>query len=597
MQKGLAKKIKLFVTIAIILAIVWFLIVSPMITFRNNENKLLEAAKRYFELNSSELPTGERVKTLSLKTLYHKAFLKEDLYVPYTKKTCSIENSWVKVRRENGEYKYYTYLECGVLSSTVDHKGPVITLNGDKEMTIGKGESYKELGVKSVVDNTDGKLDIKEVTVSGEVDTSTVGTYEIIYTAYDSLRNKTEVIREVKVVQKLNSTLKNSLKDAKVFTGEPENNYIRLSNMLFRVYGLDSKDNVIIVSDEDIANVNYTKIDKWLDYYYNNLNDFAKKIIVENKYCNMTVTEETLKTTKCTSYTANKKVYIPSVVEVNKAQGDVNYMRPNTMSWVANSKDKDNAYLTRAYFFGDASEKTYLAYNVNENYGVRPMMTIKGDTLITNGDGTKENPYFFGDVKKAKGGSLLNQRFTGEYISIDGYNYRIINTNNDGTTKVISEFTAGNALDDTVTKATDSNGKITYDPTNKSSAAYYINNRISGYVNTKYFVKHEITVPIYKNKIIYGNEIKNKKYKVVLSAPNMFEMFSAQPQNAATGSYWMINTSQTAGVGAAVYEIGVPINEKIDHTARLGVRVVAFTKKDTTISSGNGTEENPYVIK
>ena len=77
----------------------------------------------------------------------------------------------------------------------------------------------------------------------------------------------------------------------------------------------------------------------------------------------------------------------------------------------------------------------------------------------------------------------------------------------------------------------------------------------------------------------------------------MFEMFSAQPQNAATGSYWMINTSQTAGVGAAVYEIGVPINEKIDHTARLGVRVVAFTKKDTTISSGNGTEENPYVIK
>ena len=49
MQKGLAKKIKLFVTIAIILAIVWFLIVSPMITFRNNENKLLEAAKRYFK--------------------------------------------------------------------------------------------------------------------------------------------------------------------------------------------------------------------------------------------------------------------------------------------------------------------------------------------------------------------------------------------------------------------------------------------------------------------------------------------------------------------------------------------------------------------
>lgn len=594
MNKEVLKKIKLIVTIVLILVFVWFLIISPMITFHSNEKSLEDAAKRYFELNSNELPTGENVKTVTLKTLYHKAFIKNDLYIPYTSKTCSIENSWVKVKRVNGEYKYYTYLECGVLSSTVDHKGPVITLNGDESISIGIADNYKEAGVKSVVDNTDGKLNVKDVAIKGEVDTSKVGTYEITYTALDSLNNKTVVTREVKVVQKLNSTIKKILKETKNFAGNPENNYIRLSNMLFRIYGIDNNDNVIIVSDEDIANVNYTKIDKWLDYYYKNLNDFTKKIIVKSKYCNMNITDTTLDTTKCSGYTKERYVFIPSIIEVNKAaSGNENFMRPNTMSWVANSKDKKTAYLTRSFFFGNESNKTYLSYSVDDNYGVRPMMTIKGDTLIVSGDGTKENPYIFGDTKKAKGGTLLNERFTGEYISIDDYVYRIIKTNNDGTIKVISDFT----VNDTEETAFEINGKITYDPTKKSSIGYYINNRISEYINTKYFVKHEIEVPIYKNKIIYGQEIQTKKYNVVLSAPNMYEMFGAQPQSVASRSYWMINTSQKDHVGAGMLSMGVPINGQIEDETRLGVRVVGFLKKGTTISNGDGTKEKPYIIK
>ena len=594
MNKEVLKKIKLFITIVLILIFVWFLIVSPMITFHNNEGKLENAAKRYFELNSNELPSGENVKTVTLKTLYHKSFIKNDLYIPYTNKTCSIENSWVKVRKVDGEYKYYTYLECGVLSSTVDHKGPVITLNGDESISIGKGDEYKELGVKSVVDNTDGKLDVTNVTIKGKVDTTKIGTYEVTYTAFDSLNNKTVVTREVKVVQKLNSTIKKSLKNAKNFTGDPEDNYIRVSNMLFRIYGLDTNDNLIIVSDEDIANVSYSKLDKWLDYYYENLNDFTKKIIVKSKYCNMNLTDTTLDTTKCSGYTKEREVYIPSVIEVNKAiEGTDNFMRPDTMSWVANKKDSKNAYLTRSFFFGKEENKTYLSYSVNDNYGVRPMMTIKGDTLITDGNGTYDNPYVLGDVKKADGGSLVNERFTGEYISIDGDVYRIIKTNSDGTTKVISDFT----VEDITRRIDTEDGKITYDPKDKSSIAYYINNRVSEYVNTKYFVKHEIEVPIYKNKIIYGEEIKTKKYEVMLSAPNMFEMFSAQPQNSATKSYWMVNTSQKENIGAGLLEIGVPINGDVEFNTQLGIRIVAFMKKGTAISSGQGTATNPYVIK
>lgn len=591
MNKEMLKKIKLAITVALILVFVWFLIISPMITFHKNEKSLEEAARRYFELYSSELPTGEKVKTVTLKTLYHKAFIKSDLYIPYTNKTCSVENSWVKVRKVNGEYKYYTYLECGVLSSTVDHNGPVITLNDGKSITIGKGEKYKEAGVKSVVDNTDGKIDVKEVTIKGDVDTSKVGTYEVTYTVFDSLKNKTVVTREVKVVQKLNSTIKNKLKDNKNFIGEPENNYIRLSNMVFRVYGLDTNNNVIIVSSEDIGIVNYSKLDKWLSYYYDNLNEYTKGIIVKAKYCNMDITDTTLDTTQCNGYTKERNVYIPSVVEINKANGEGNFMRTNTISWVANGKDKKNAYVTSIRLLGD--EKIYSSTSVNDNYGVRPMMTIKGDTLIVSGEGTLEDPYVFGDVKRAKGGSLVNERYTGEYVSIDGDVYRIIKANSDGTTKVISDFTV---------EGVDISGinvqrKITYNPKDKTSAAYAINNRLSEFISTKFFTKHEISVPIYKDKIIYGNEIKTKKYEVVLSAPDMYEIFSAQPQNFRTNSYWMINTSQADKIGAAMHPLGYPYKGEIQYGTELGARVVAFIKKGTAISSGEGTLEKPYIVK
>ena len=246
---------------AIIAAFVWFLVLSPMLTFRNNEKKFEEAARRYFDYNSNELPTGERVKTLSLSTLYTKSFLKEDLKAPYSNKVCDMEKSWVKVRKENGIYNYYVYLNCGMMSSTIDHKGPEIKLKGAEEMEIGLGESFEDPGINSVVDDHDGKIDIETITIKGSVDTTKVGTYKISYIASDSLSNKTTVTRTITVVKRINSIVKSDLGEKTNYTGNPTNNYVRLSNMYFRIFGLDKNGDVILVAEEDVANINYSKIE------------------------------------------------------------------------------------------------------------------------------------------------------------------------------------------------------------------------------------------------------------------------------------------------------------------------------------------------
>lgn len=596
MNKKIFKKIKGLIVLGIVGFAIYYFVLAPTIEFKKNEQKLEDAARRYFELNSNELPTGQRVKKLTLQTLYHKSFLDGDIYKPLSKKTCNVTNSWVKVRNENGEYKYYTYLDCGTINSSIDHEGPEIKLNGDTKITLGVNEEFKDAGVKSAVDKKEGKINTKDVLVKGTVDTSKVGTYEITYTASDSLANETVVTRTVTVVQKLSSTAKNLIGDKSDYLEDGfANKYIWISNQLFMIYSIDGN-NVRVVANNDISNVNYSKLDKWLDYYYDNLNDFTKKAIVSTKYCNEQIGDaEGLKTKKCNNYTKKRNVYILSALDINKTGGVTSYLKPTTMSWIANTKSDKEAYVTRNIFYGEDYGKNFLEYDVDENYGVRPVFTLNGDILIKGGDGTYNNPYIFEDFKPAKGGSLLNERQVGEYVKISKKIWRIIDVDSDGAIKVIIESNVS-SLDELGISVNDSK-KIEYNPKDKGSVAYYINNKIQNYVKTDLFVNHEYEVPIYKDKIIYGEEIKTKKYKSVLFAPNMYDLFSAQNGFHNSLSYWLRNSSNKLHIAGYISNLGVPINMELDYGEIGGIRVEGYLKNTTVISSGKGTYMKPYIIK
>lgn len=598
------KRIKLLITIAIIAFFVWFLVLSPMITFRKNEKKIENAARRYFEFHDEELPTGERVKTLSLSVLYKQSYLKENILAPISNKACSIENSWVKVKKENGNYKYYTFLDCGAMTSTVDHKGPVIKLKGENEIAVSIGEEFEDPGVSSIVDDRDGKLSNDIVTTKGEVDTTTVGSYEIEYTAYDSLNNKTTVKRTVNVVKYLNSLVKQDLGDEKTYKGNPNNNYVRLSNMYFRIIGLDANENVILVAEEDIANVGYDKLNKWLEeVYLKHFTKEAKKYLVKSKFCNMKLTEDELNSTDCSSFTNEQYAYVPSVIDINDVQeGELNFLKPVTISWTANSKDSSNAYVTRSMFYGDEYGKSYMLLESKNNYGVRPKIVIKGKSLVIDGDGSHDDPYVFGETKKAKGGSLLNERYTGEYIISNGFEWRIIDTLSDGTTRVISDDTLGNLTDRPEGYTNPEDTSLTFNPKDKENYAYFVNNQSSKYIDTELFIVHNVTAPVYKKTISYGTEEKTNEFKLKISPPNMYDMFSAQSTTRGgrkSHSYWLINstTNTEERYAGAITDIGVVMNEPIQKYDLFGIRAVGYIKSGTVITSGEGTYSSPYKLK
>lgn len=587
--------LKLIVVIIIVVLFVWFLMIKPTYTFKKYEKQVEEAARKYYDLNPTHLPTGNRVATVGLQQLYSKAFLKEDIFVPYSKKPCSVTDSWVKVVKKDNDYKYVVYLKCGVIESKVDHTGPTITLKGKENMIVERNTKFTDPGIKSVIDKSDGKIAIENVKVSGTVDTSKVDTYEIKYTAVDYLGNKSIATRKVTIQESLANTIKGIIKDGYYKGDNVRNNYIRLSNMLFRIIKLDSNDNIIAIANEDVANINYSKIDDWLNNYYINLfTDKSKEYLVKNKYCKTTPSSKDLN--KCDSYTNERYFYIVNTAYINKTKNEdgSTFLKPETMTWVASENNK--LHVTRNVFINEYYGKDYYPVEKTDNYGIRPLITIKGKSNIISGDGSRSNPYSFEENPKAKGGVKLNTRYVGEYIRYSGYLWRIIETPKDGTTKVI--------MMDTVLQSNQEPIKISYskeniyNPTEKGNIGYYINNKLSEYINTSYFVNHQIKVKIYDKHIVYNEEKTTNKYSVKLSAPDMYEIFSAGLPYASGGnSYWMTNSTSDGSRPAVISEVSAVINEEISNTSYFGIRPVGYLKEDIVISSGKGTEELPYIIK
>ena len=72
MKKNVKKLIITLVIVVSVLAAIWFIFLAPYVTFKKNENTMLNAAKRYYELNPTKMPTGTRMATVTLKDLYKK---------------------------------------------------------------------------------------------------------------------------------------------------------------------------------------------------------------------------------------------------------------------------------------------------------------------------------------------------------------------------------------------------------------------------------------------------------------------------------------------------------------------------------------------
>ena len=606
-KKGIDKNkiIKIVIVVVVIIVLVlllWFLYFYPNKVFRENERLLEEAGKRYYEINSTRLPNEEgRVISVTLNTLVKQKYL-DGLYEAYGNKLCDLNESNVKAVNKDGDYTYYTYLKCGKRESSVDHEGPVITLNGSKNMTVSRGDKFNDPGVKSVVDNVDGNMDKSSVSIKGEVDTSKVGVYEITYTISDSLANKTEVTRKVSVEESLASTVKSNTENG-YYVGNVDNNYIYFNNMLFRIVRVNDDNSVLIVSNDALANVDYTNdgrftdsaLDKWLnDYFYNLLEPSYQDLIKSSSWCDDVISSDNITTTECSRQTDKRKVGILSLQDYNLSYDGVSsYLDKSNFSWYANLAEDNKAW---AITSTDSYPNTIYSSESTNLLNVVPALNLKASTTILEGDGTYSNPYVVLKRDTARRSSELNKRQVGEYVSYSGYLFRISNILDDGTTEVIMDSVLKSNNQQVDIGYTNGNKQKVYNPNQEGNIGYKIKNDMTRYINTDLFVSKNISVPIYNKNITYQGKKDAKEYKLLITIPSTFDIFSARSSTANDSGYWLRDSSKQDNTKAVVRSLGTLTYSNASDNLQAGVKVLAYFDKDVIIESGKGTYLDPYTL-
>lgn len=596
--------------ILIVLSLVWVIFFEKDFIFRNQESLFMKAGKKYYTINQRFLPNKGEVRSVSLQKVYDKNLIINALTIPKSDKLCDVDDSWVKVYgNDDGSYSYYVYLKCGNYESKTDHKGPIITLKGETEVISGLDIKYTDLGVSSVVDDIDGKLNVKDVVIdTSKVKIDEVGTYDVIFRAYDKLRNMTKITRKVTIIEKLSERVIKDTNNLNYYVGKEPNNLVIFSGMLWQIVGLNDDGSVKLVLFDNIANLSYGKdstnfddsnIKNWLNnVFYPSLTNKDKYVKKDSKWCIENIDNYQSLGISCANYGEASPVGMISMYEYKRAMDSEGYnylFSRNTYRFI-NKTSNGKSWIV---YPNDYS--VYYPYDDNKLVGVRPVINLNDSLYIVSGNGSNTSPYKLNDYKYGKENSKLSDRLTGEYISYSGYLWRKVGVDNDGNTKLVmadiiskvgtSEYLkAGYKLSD--------KEKI-FNPTEEGNLGYVINEEIINYLDSKYLVNHSWELPSYKADVNYDKFDKNT-FKARISIPTSYDLFSGSNGNddLRNTAYWLLDTVKDSPFSLMVNQSnGIAFEVDQSFFDQNGLKLVVYIKKDIKISNGKGTVDSPYYVK
>ena len=248
----------------------------------------------------------------------------------------------------------------------------------------------------------------------------------------------------------------------------------------------------------------------------------------------------------------------------------------------------------------------YEGYNIAN--GIRPSINLKPEIKIVSGSGTEEDPYrLMGDNDNDLSGTLLNKRYSGEYISFGtGENnlYRIVSHETEGLTKI----TSAEPLKENGSFKTLAFGDSIY---------YSNSNTIGSFLNGEYLTSGtyltgeqvnmiEDDTTWYLGKVGNGSSYRLAKYidinmssltsnttRATVGLLRLGELMAGQFDKRANNIIYWIITRYGSTVNNVRYD-GVSSNDSI--SVSNGARPSLNLKQNVIITSGDGTLQNPFTL-
>ena len=397
-------------------------------------------------------------------------------------------------------------------------------------------------------------------------------------------------------------------------------NYVWFDGFLWRIMGKNADGSIRMITEEDVSTIYWSSIDGHQDYDNSYVNDWLnnyfypklehKDLLVNQIWCSETTLEEELGRDTCIN-NLSKKSFPVGLLSVNEyllslgnyeiSNVDYNYLKNEQRYWTLTPSSSYTTWLI--YSDGDFSGGMDV---MNNAYGVRPVINIKFDAIITSGNGTLMDPYIIEELSDVTG-NLKDHSHVGEYVTYAGRNYRVVETSSQGTKLILDGYY-------------DSNNDGTIDSSDKM--AYGTNCTLCTTINEEPFVNWiSNNNETDKNKLVSttwyrGDYWTDDNYKTNLeSTSNPYEgrvglirvgeMLSGQSETILskkhtvtknvdnTQSYWtttQFNDSSSYWVTDSGY---TNVWEK---SSLMAIRPVIMIGPDVQILSGNGTFNSPFRI-
>ena len=401
-------------------------------------------------------------------------------------------------------------------------------------------------------------------------------------------------------------------------TGSNPYNYIWYSGKLWRAVSIDTSDNSVkLVTQWNISTISYDNnstnfedsyMESWLndttvDGFLGNLREPDKFIKMDSKWNASMVSDGKLPSEEEGGTIVEDAVGLLNLYEYTMSESSESYLNNELYWWLLTPYN--NAI--NNFFVLNTGQVNSLS--VTNNYGVRPSINLKSEIKVESGEGTVDNPYRLeGDNDSNLSGTLLNTRYSGEYISFGtGENnlYRIVSHETEGLTKITSA------------EPLKENGK--FKTMAFGDGVYYSNtNEVGSFLNGEYLDSGtyltseqvnmiEDTTTWYLGTVGSGASYKLAKYTnttdniLISSTTNSKvgllrygELMSGQFDRYDNNTYYWTLTPYSASNVRSVNHNGRAGNSNL--TNAVGIKPSLNLKSNVIITSGDGTKQNPFQL-
>lgn len=400
-----------------------------------------------------------------------------------------------------------------------------------------------------------------------------------------------EILKGESLVDSENGLVRNEENNTFTFKGNTTDNYLTYSGRTFRIIGVDSENNIKLITEKEQTSIitglenGYEKsiAKTWLNpnkeiansgIFYNSLNN-SETLLTTSNICTDVI--EDIETITCDKIYAEDKIGLLSLNEYKEAGGAKSYLNNGT-TWALSTSSKENNWIVLDKGDLNLNEIGYKFINI------RPVITLKGTTLLVSGSGTKKEPYI---IEKTTTAKTLEDSTISEYITLDNYLWKIVNKETDKVKVVMEGYIKEDDTEITKKFSTSSN----LYSINKSSIGYYLNNDFYNSLSSKgLLVKGDWYIGKSTSNDLSYLKTYTKKINNYVGLLAVGDLFINEYANTftLTGAYEASDLIYIINEENNLYADLVTNNHKIRPAIYLNIK--------STIKSGTGTETKPYVL-